>query len=123
MIKQDGFTLIEVLIALLIVSIGLGALIVAGSENIRIYQRIEERMMGDWLALDAFNQLNMGLIKIPATQDKYGSSIVLGHRINWKMSRHSLPEGFLHQIEFSYRTNQHTPYFKQLIGYQLNEKN
>jgi hypothetical protein len=65
----------------------------------------------------------MGLIKIPATQDKYGSSVVLGHRINWKMSRHPLPEGFLHQVEFSYRTHQQTPYFKESIGYQLNEKN
>ena len=48
--RSKGFTLLEVLAALAIVAISLAALFTALSQSTRLSSRVEERMVGNWVA-------------------------------------------------------------------------
>lgn len=48
--KQSGFTLIEVLISLLIVSIGIASVIQVTSKHVSNISELEKRMLASWVA-------------------------------------------------------------------------
>lgn len=48
--KQSGFTLIEVLVALLVVSLGIGSVIQVTSQHVRNITELEKRMLASWVA-------------------------------------------------------------------------
>lgn len=61
--KSLGFTLMEVLIALVILSISLTAVIKATSSDIQNTERLEEVSVAQWVATDAFNLIKLGAIQ------------------------------------------------------------
>jgi general secretion pathway protein I len=68
--QQRGFTLIEVLIALAILSIALTAIIKATSQNIRDTAYIQHKMIAHYVALDVINAARAGLINLPTDDGK-----------------------------------------------------
>ncbi len=48
--KQGGFTLLEVLVALAIAAVGLGAVSKAMYQNIDVADRLAQKMIGTWVA-------------------------------------------------------------------------
>lgn len=58
---QHGFTLLEVLIALLVVGVALGALIKAGSEHARNTAYLQERALAGWVASNVLADYEAGL--------------------------------------------------------------
>jgi general secretion pathway protein I len=62
--KSAGFTLMEVLIALVILSISLTAIVKATSSDIRNTKRLEENTIAQWVINDAFNLIKMGAITL-----------------------------------------------------------
>lgn len=67
--KSAGFTLIEVLVALAIVSIALTAVIKVSSQNIKNTFYIQEKTIALWVASDIINEVRAGLIKVPEEPD------------------------------------------------------
>lgn len=65
--KQSGLTLIEVLIALAIVSIALTAIIKATAENIRATSYLQKKAFAQWLAQNQLNEVLAGLYQLPTT--------------------------------------------------------
>ena len=61
--KQDsaGFTLIEVMIALVILAIALTGLLVAISTNIRNMNRLETQSIANIIAVNTLNEIQLGL--------------------------------------------------------------
>jgi general secretion pathway protein I len=63
--KNQGFTLIEILIALAILSISLTAIIKATSQNIKNTLYLQDKTIANWVAVNIMNEARLGLLKLP----------------------------------------------------------
>lgn len=83
--KNRGFTLIEVLIALAIIAIALTALLKATSQNTTITQRIKEKSIGHWVAMQGVALIQLGLINIPPNQESTNTITMAGEKWYWRV--------------------------------------
>ncbi|HEX2549820.1 MAG TPA: type II secretion system minor pseudopilin GspI [Gammaproteobacteria bacterium] len=67
--SNDGFTLIEILIALTILSIALTALIKSTSQNIKNTHYLRQKTIATWIATNIVNEARLQLITLPKTPD------------------------------------------------------
>jgi len=68
--SQVGLTLIEVLIALAIVSIAMTAIIKAVSQNIRSTDYLQNKTTAMWVGQQVLNETRVGLLAVPPPPDK-----------------------------------------------------
>lgn len=66
---QKGLTLIEVLIALAIVSIAITAAIKASSQAIRSTQYLQQKTIALWLATEVMNEARVNVLRLPEAPD------------------------------------------------------
>ena len=81
---SQGFTLIEVLIALSIIAIALTALFKATSENIAITSRLKEKSISHWVAMQGVASIQLNLVPIVPHQDITQVTTMLGQRWYWR---------------------------------------
>ena len=83
--KNSGFTLIEVLIALAIVSISLGALISISSQDISRAEKMQKNMIANWVAQNQLTEhrLSNKKIKVGTTR---GSTLFAKYDWEWEVS-------------------------------------
>lgn len=67
--SETGLTLIEVLIALAILSIALTAIIQSASQNIKNTLYLQNRTIATWIGTDTINNIRAGIIKLPDEPD------------------------------------------------------
>lgn len=101
--QQLGFTLIEVMVALVVVSIGLGALLAATSQNIRTYQRLQTHMAENWVSMQTVNMLRIGLISLQDNQPSFTVTRIKNLKIYSKVEKKTTTLPFLKQIKISTR--------------------
>lgn len=90
--KHNGFTLIEVLVALAILSIALFGIITASGELTHQRQRSHTVTVATWLAQDILHQAQIGLLSIPQPPAKArGQSTSMGYRFQWQASKVTRP--------------------------------
>lgn len=94
--NEQGLTLIEVLIALAILSIALTAVIKSASENIRNTLYLQNKMIATWIGTDVINNIRMNLIKISDTLTQ--ESNTLGQTWTWEASLHTTPNPRIKRI-------------------------
>lgn len=83
--KSAGFTLIEVLVALAIISIALSAVIKTTSQNIRDTLYLHNKMIAHWVGLNVINETRAGLLKLPGeSADLKQDSVMLGQHWSWQ---------------------------------------
>jgi general secretion pathway protein I len=63
--NKAGFTLIEVLVALAILSIALTAIIKTTSQNIKDTLYLQQKTFALWVASDIINEIRAGVIPVP----------------------------------------------------------
>src|SRR5690348_9388083 len=78
--KQIGLTLIEVLIALSIISISLTAIIKATSQSIRDTSYLQTKMTALWVGQNIMNEILVGLRKLPQPPDQLKKTITMLNR-------------------------------------------
>lgn len=113
--KQSGFTLIEVMVALVVIAIGLGALITAGSQNIRQYQRLEAHIAENWVNMQTVNLLRLGLLPLQDNQPYFSVTSIKHFKIYCKVEKKPSRYPYLKQIKISTRNAPHGAY--DLIHY------
>jgi len=65
--KSAGFTLIEILAALGIMAVGIAAVTQLATQSIKGTSRVEERVMGNWVAANRMAQYRLDArVKLPA---------------------------------------------------------
>ena len=115
--QQQGFTLIEVMMALVVVSIGLGALLAATSQNIRTYQRLEAHMAENWVGIQTVNLLRLGLISLKDNQPSFSVTKIKNLKIYSKVEKKTTSLPFLKQIKISNRSVSRGPYDQIIYSY------
>lgn len=82
--KFLGFTLIEVLIALIIISIALAASIRVTNQSIRDTTHVQNTMIAHWVAMNIISEIQVGIIKLPiAGNIKKGKTSMLNKKWDW----------------------------------------
>lgn len=80
--KQLGFTLIEVMVALTIIAISLGALISSSGSQASSASYLKQKTLAHWVALNELAQLNIDNI-FPSPGEKKGSTSMANHDWYW----------------------------------------
>jgi general secretion pathway protein I len=96
--RAQGFTLLEVLIALAIVALSAGALLgsVTSSASNVIY--LKQKTLAEWVALNRLTEIRIA-VDMPSTGRRKGSSTMGGMRWEWEEEVTELP------IEGSFRVD------------------
>ncbi|HEY0745790.1 MAG TPA: type II secretion system minor pseudopilin GspI [Steroidobacteraceae bacterium] len=67
--RRGGFTLVEVLVALVIVALGLTALMVAVNGTARTSGFLRDKTLGQWIALNRLSEVRLNVVKFGQNTD------------------------------------------------------
>ena len=67
--RDTGFTLVEVLVALIVVTIGLAALMITVSSTARTSNTLREKTLAQWMALNRLTEVRLNLSKFGQNTD------------------------------------------------------
>lgn len=83
--KIKGFTLIEVLIALLIIAIALAAVMKAMTQSIRVTAHVKTSMASHWVAMNVLSEMQLGMLQLPIDKGIIrGSTVMFGNTWRWQ---------------------------------------
>ncbi|MDQ2993600.1 MAG: type II secretion system minor pseudopilin GspI [Pseudomonadota bacterium] len=83
-IRQNGFTLIEMLIALIIVTVAFTAVIFSINQNVRTLHYLQRKTAAIWLAEDVITRSQLKLLRANS-----GSETMLSRHLNWRIESKS----------------------------------
>lgn len=83
--SAQGFTLIEVLIALAILAIALVAVIKVSAQSVAETSRIKQKLAAHWVALNALARVQTGLIDLNKVTNPSGEESMLGNDWHWQV--------------------------------------
>lgn len=116
-----GFTLIEVLLALAIIAIAFAALLKASSQNIQNTQRLKEKTISHWVALQGIQLIQLGIVQPTPQQDMTEITTLLGQRWYWRIHISPTPFKKVEQITITLSQKQSGPFRDAVIGYRYHD--
>jgi general secretion pathway protein I len=97
--KISGLTLIEVLVALAIISVAMTAVIKASSQNIRSTAYLQNKTIAMWVGQQVLNEARAGVLKLPNPPDSVKeTTAMLGHDWYWEANQEETPNKRINQI-------------------------
>jgi general secretion pathway protein I len=97
--NNRGFTLIEVLIALAILSIALTAIIKTTSQHIRDTTYLQNKITANWVGTQVMNEIRAGVLKVSDSSDGISQQTeMLGKTWIWKAKFISTPNPHIKEI-------------------------
>lgn len=101
-INTQGFTLIEVLIALVILAIALTAIIKSTSQNIRDTTYLQNKTIATWVGTYIVNKARAGLLQLPAQPSSLKQETeMLNRQWSWQASMNPTANPRIKTIEVS----------------------
>lgn len=116
--KKAGFTLIEVLLALAIIAIALTALLKVTSQNIDNTQRIKEKSIGHWVAMQGVSMIQLKLVQLDSGQESTQATTMLGQKWFWRAKITATPIKTIQRMTISISLNQSGPFREELTAYR-----
>ncbi len=116
--KNKGFTLIEVLIALTIIAVALTALMKATIFNVTGASRLKERMISHWVQEQGLLFVQLGLIGVKPNHITTESTVMLNQRWYWRIQYHKTALPSVQKISVVVSKKQSGPFNNALTGYR-----
>lgn len=112
--KKFGFTLLEVLIALVVVSVAFAAVINALGTNARTIVHLRQSTAANWVASNVLTQVELGLI----TNQTAGFEVQLGRRYYWEIGYESTPNPSVRNVNVVVKLTEQGSPILTLNGFQ-----
>lgn len=119
--KHNGFTLIEVLVALAIIGIALTAIIKSAGENIKSTQYLQQKMIASWVAERVINEARIGLIKV-SSDETSDETEMLDQSWIWKAKISESSNPRIKELHVSVFKKENDQEITQLVGYLYAQK-
>ena len=115
--KNRGFTLLEVLVALTIVSLALGALISTSGSHASSAGYLKQKTIAHWVAMNEITRLQVQK-EWPGKGDFNGSTQMAGTEWYWKRTVQETEDKNSRQVEFRIYLDEDREYsLTRLVGY------
>lgn len=118
--RIQGFTLIEVLLALAVIAIALSALVKVTAQNVATTQRIKEKTISHWIAMQGVSMIQLGLLTVDTRQEMTEVTSMFGQRWYWRIKLDQTPNKSVQQITIKVSKNQAGPFTDPLIAFRYN---
>ncbi|KTD64103.1 GspI family T2SS minor pseudopilin variant LspI [Legionella spiritensis] len=116
---NQGFTLIEVLLALTIVAIALVALIKATSQDVANTHRIKEKTISHWIAMQGVAMVQLGLLEASPSKEITQVTTMFGQRWYWRVKISQIPPvPSVQQIRITVSKRQAGPFIDPLLAFR-----
>jgi general secretion pathway protein I len=115
---SHGFTLIEVLLALLVVAIALAAMLKITAQDIDHTTRIKQKTIRHWVAMHGVALIQLKKINLPLGQETTKVTSFFNQRWYWRAKLTSTPIPHVQQIQITVSPTQTGPFTDPLIAYQ-----
>lgn len=114
---ERGFTLLEVLVALAILAIALGALVKGGVENARNAAYLRDKALAHWVAMNKVTELQLEA-DWPTLGNKRGKTEMAGRDWLWRTTVAAMPEPFetIRSVEVEVRTDEDSDPLARVTG-------
>lgn len=116
--NTQGFTLMEVLLALAILAIALTALFKITAQNVAQTQRLKEKSISHWVAMQGVNAVQLGLIPVQLNQEVTQVTMFLGQRWYWRAKVTSSPIPSVEKITIKISSKQAGPFQDALTAFR-----
>jgi general secretion pathway protein I len=116
--KKNGFTLIEVLIALAIISIALTALLLTTAETVSSTHRLREKTLAHLVTTQGLTQIQLDLVPLGKNQTITQSFILFGQEWFWHAASAPTHLSTVERIEVTASPHENGPFTDPLIGFR-----
>lgn len=117
--NNHGFTLLEVLLALAIIAIALTALLKATAQNVVNTERIKDKTISHWVALQGITMIQLGLLPIVENREITQVTTMLGQRWYWRAQVSASPIKSVQQIIIKVSKNQSGPFENPVLAFRF----
>lgn len=115
--KHHGFTLIEVMVALTIIAISLGALLNTSGTQANSVGYLKNKTLAHWVAVNELTQLRISK-EFPDLGDKKSSTEMADHEWHWIRTTKKTEDDDARQVTFTvYADKEYQDNLSSLIGY------
>jgi len=84
--QSRGFTLIEVMLALLIIAIALTALVKSTGQSVNGTAHIKDKTISHLIAMQGVSLIQLGLLSVSTHQETTQTTTMLGQRWYWRVN-------------------------------------
>ena len=116
--QLNGFTLVEVLLALAVIAIALTALLKVTSQNISNTHRIKQKSISHWVAMQGVAMIQLNLIQVSTSQESTQATTLLGEKWYWRAKISKTAIKSLKQLNISTSSQQNGPFKEELIAFR-----
>ena len=102
--RSRGFTLVEVIVALMIIAVALVAAISAASATVYNAAGLQERTFAHWVAMNKLTELQI-MKEWPAPHKTDGSTLMAEHEWFWTMDVIETEDKTVRKVEIAVRAN------------------
>lgn len=113
-----GFTLIEVLLALAVIAIALTALLKAASQNVAYTDRLKEKSLQHWIAMNAVRTIQLGMVNLITNQESTQTTKMGGKTWYWRAIVSSTPVSHMQQIQIRVSQYEDKDFSAPLIAFR-----
>ncbi len=116
--SQTGFTLLEVLVALAVLAIAMGAIIGAATQSINTLATLRDQTFASWVALNQINEQLLDPKPWPEAGSRTGSAELANRTWRWEARFSKTDDPDLRRLELMVRASERGPELSQLMAFK-----
>lgn len=116
--RQPGFTLLEVLVALAVLAIAMGAIIHAATQSINTVAALRDQTFAGWVARNQVNALLLEAAPWPEEGSRQGAAELANRAWRWEARFYQTNDPDLRRLELTVRAGETGPELHKLIAFK-----